>query len=232
MKKSNKKVVRQLLTHFNLSNGNKLIRLRIKREVVKIFFFSGLCLVLSCYPIFSNAQDIEKEMDDKYMHLAKMLMDKEAVKSSLQLFNATFDPQDSKLIGLKEIHKFLDEEKVVVNMLPDQIQKALRNDKLIVLLVSLQRIPGSPKMWEGSERKLFFYHGNSGLYEKVSYDFWVGGLQRSGADGCNGEYWVYCSGCWGMTDRGTYSVCCCTNSCIAERECPHCGGSGGTRELY
>lgn len=199
---------------------------------MKSLFFA---LFLLAFTVELGADDTIIDSLDKgsvitVVRTTKALLDKRADWSVVQLFGASFDPRNSRLIGFEEIHKFINEEKIVVKMLPERVQKALGDENTIGLLVpKFHPKPGVPYRMSDTQRAVMLHW----MAEGWDDNFWIQGIETGSGSGggsgeepdpgpCNGEYLEACTGCQGFSRHGTHSICLCVNSCKVERPCPPC----------
>lgn len=193
-------------------------------------FWSILLLVFFLVPSTTRLEgaDIQKAQVDNQTNvaaikLAKAMLDREADLTALELIGGTFDPRDSKIIGIKEIHNFIKEEGIIIRMLPERVQMALNDKNTIGLMVSkFNRRPGVLYRMSDQQRAVYLTWL---LEDEWMENFWVQGVGTGGGAGdsspCNGEYLKNCTGCQGW-ENGRYNRCLCTNSCKVERPCLPC----------
>ena len=151
-------------------------------------------------------------------YVAKKMMDKEAQRTVVKLFNAKYDPNKGQLVEANEIHKWISKNKIKVKSFPYEVQKAINDKSVIGLLV--------PEFIALKTEKTM---GN-GMYASsaIFLPIWdpesvIGGWWISDGVPCDGDSCLNCSGCFGYNSfMERFETCVCTNSCKNCRSCPQC----------
>lgn len=128
---------------------------------------------------------------DSKQDVIKKLMDREAKRSVVKLFGATYDPKESKVITAKQMNEWISKNKIDVKKFPVNVQKAIGEESALALLVP-KFIPIKNKKDKATTRA---YNMGGIFLPLFQYDFggwWIGGDQGCDAkchkcDGCEGD---------------------------------------------
>jgi hypothetical protein len=157
--------------------------------------------------------------------MLKLVIHEKVSKATRSFFNATYDPHDSRFMSHHEIKQFLKKAKVTTDTLPASLQTALKERRVVGLLVS-RFIPyeqkstqGVPKMLDPTRRMLLQWemsldheHGAGALWFDENTECKGGKKKCMNWEGCTA---------WEST-HGFFDVCEGVLQCPPCRECPTC----------
>jgi hypothetical protein len=125
-------------------------------------------------------------------------MDREAQRTVVKLLGAKYDPSESKLVTVKQIHNWISENKIDVKKFPSEVQKAI-NDKSTLALLVPKFIPIKTK------KTVSRLYQNGGIYLPIfDLEFGIGGFWFTPPE----EKCLQCQQCNGCSDsEGNFCVC-------------------------
>lgn len=155
--------------------------------VVLIFLLQG-CAGISKDSDLRTTQDV-----------AKRLMDREALKTSVELLGVTYDPKESKLITATQMHNWINENRIDIKKYPIRVQKAINDKSALALLI--------PKFTPvDNQKSVIRSYGIGGIFLPTFFDD-IGGWWLAGGGDCD----VKCEKCTGCSGPG--HICTCSYVC-------------------
>jgi hypothetical protein len=136
---------------------------------------------------------------------SKMLMTSDAQQGFKEVFNASFDPDRTRLLLGPDLEKWLQDHRPKAP-LPEQVKTAIRNNQGAGLLIQ-QGLPGK----NGGQQDVVYMRAPQFGFHRI--------FLKEDPDPCgdgNPAMCEYCSGGCGTTG------CYCTLGCGACRPCPRC----------
>ena len=179
-----------------------------------------ILIVVSIVLIFSLQGCANLSHDNRFdtvQNAVKQLLDREAKRTVVKLFDAKYDTYKSKLVYATQINHWVKNNKIDIKKYPSEIQKAIKDKSAIGLYVT-EFIPIEPTK---SKNKLY---ANGGIFLPIwTAPEGIGGWWIIPAGPCDGDMCRNCAGCEGYNClTGLFETCVCTYSCKRCNECPSC----------